>query len=192
MTALSRDNAMEQWSRQPQMDPTMHYEFGWIDAISPQAVPPADWGPVALAKFADLSEIEFQRIQFAQIGGFDTKGTVGPVDFSRYKFAQGYQFYVLHIPSSIPYYSPGGGLKHESVTIENRSVVGGTVPAMIIDDTAIAAVVAANGDTLEFFHARGAQAAMEIDDKADALRAVPNIDEVRWLRLKQIQVIKKV
>jgi GH24 family phage-related lysozyme (muramidase) len=193
MTALSRDYAMEQWRRQPRIDPPgMRYEFGWIDAISPQAVPPADWGPTALAKFADVSEIEFQRMGFAQIGGFDTKGTVGPVNFSKYPIAKGYQFYVLQIPSSIPYYGPGGGLKHESVRIENRSVAGGTVPAMIIDDTAIAAVVAANADTLGFFHAKGAQASMEIDDKNNALRAVPNIDEVRWLRLKQIQVIKRL
>jgi hypothetical protein len=192
LTALSEDNAMALWRQQPQADPTMHFEFRWIDALSPLAVPPVSWDPAALAKFADLSEIEFQRMQFAQVGGFDTKGTVGPVDFSRYKFAEGYEFVVLRIPNGIPYYGPGGGLNHESVTVENRTVDGGTVPAMIVDGVAIGAVVAANSDTRGFFHAKGTQAAMEIDDKADALRAVPNIREVRWLRLKQIRVVKKL
>ncbi len=192
LTALSQDNAMAQWRRQPQIDPSMRYEFQWIDALSPLAVPPVNWDPVALAKFADLSEIEFQRMQFAQIGGFDTKGTVGPVNYSRYKFAEGYEFIVLQIPRSIPYYGPGGGLNHESVTVENREVVGGTAPAMIVDGVAVTAVVAANSDTRGFFHARGAQAEMEIDDKVDALRAVPNIREIRWLRLKQIRVVKKI
>src|SRR5205807_591542 len=100
----------------------------------------------------DLKKVQFQRLEFAQIGGFDTDGTLGPHDFSTLQIASGWEFVILQVPNEIPYYGAGGGYNTKKVTVANVSVAGGQVPALIVEGTACVAVVAANSDTLEFFN----------------------------------------
>lgn len=190
VTGRSADEARQTWNNQARQDVGSRYDFAWIPPLSPVAAPPPGWSPVARGVFADLKKVQFQRLEFAQIGGFDTDGTLGPHDFSKLPVASGWEFVVLEVPKEVPYYGPGGGYKTKSVTIENRSVAGGQVPALIVDGTACVAVVAANADTLDFFNYRAFAARTRIDDKANALRAVVNIGEVRWLRLDQIRLKK--
>jgi hypothetical protein len=190
VTGRSADEARQTWNNQARQDAGSRYDFVWVPPLSPVAAPPPGWSPVARGEFADLKKVQFQRLEFAQIGGFDTDGTLGPHDFSTLRVASGWEFVILGVPKEIPYYGPGGGYNTRSVTVENRSVAGGQVPAMIVDDTACVAVVSANSDTLEFFNDKGIAARTRIDDKVNALRAVVNIDEVRWLRLDQIRLKK--
>jgi hypothetical protein len=190
MTGRSADEARQTWNKQARLDVGSRYDFVWIPPLSPVAVPPPGWSPVARGVFADLKKVQFQRLEFAQVGGFDTDGTLGPHDFSTLRIASGWEFVILRVPNEIPYYGPGGGYNTRKVTVENLSVAGGQVPAMIVDGTACVAVVAANSDTLGFFEGKGIAARTRIDDKMNALRAVVNIDEVRWLRLDQIRLKK--
>jgi hypothetical protein len=190
VTGRTQDEARQTWNNQPRLEAGSRYEFVWIPPLSPVAVPPPGWSPVARGTFADLKKVEFQRLEFAQIGGFDTDGTLGPHDFSKLGIASGWEFIILRVPNEIPYYGPGGGHKTRKVTVGDLSVEGGQVPAMIVDGIACVAVVAANNDTLEFFNYRGIAARTRIDDKVNALRAVVNIDEVRWLRVDQIRLKK--
>jgi hypothetical protein len=190
VTGRTEDEARQAWNKQPRLEAVGQDEFVWIPPLSPVAVPPPGWRPVARGTFANLKKVEFQRLEFAQVGGFDTDGTLGPHDFSKLRIASGWEFIILRVPNEVPYYGPGGGYKTRKVTVGDLSVEGGPVPAMIVDGIACVAVVAANSDTLEFFNYKGIAARTRIDDKVNALRAVVNIDEVRWLRLDQIRLKK--
>lgn len=188
VTGRSENEARQTWKTQDRADVDSRYDFGWIPPLSPVAVSPPGWSAAALGTFADLKRVEFQRLKFAQIGGFDTHGTLGPQDFSMLRIASGWEFVILRVPNEIPYYGPGGGYNTRDVKVENLSVPGGQVPGMIVDGTACVAVVAANSDTLEFFNDKKIAERTRIDDKVNALGAVVNIDEVRWLRPGQIRL----
>lgn len=55
----------------------------------------------------------------------------------------------------------------------------------------VVAVEAANDVTYGLFHAQGAEASMEVDDKAGALDVL-NLAEVRWLDPGQVRVTRRL
>ena len=191
-TGRTEDEARAHFNQQPQQE-VSHFEFQWISPLAPSAVPPPNWDIVARATFADLSNIRIRRVEFAQVGGFGTKrGGLDAVDFSDKSFAKNLEFRVLQLPSSVPYYGVGGGLNHVSLTIETRTVQGGTVPVVIIDGDPFVAVVAGNDLTYGLFHVKGGNSQMVVDDKGGALGAIQNIGEVRWLEPEQVRVLGKL
>jgi hypothetical protein len=184
----SEDEAMAARKASMEQAGSTHSTF-WIKPLSPVAVPPVGWTPVAVATFADLSQVEFQRLRFAQIGGFSTGGSIGPVDLSGRPVMKQLEFLVLRVPPQIPYSGPGGGEKREEVTVSDRPVTGGAVPALMADGDPVIAVVAANDLTVGLFEAGGS--ALLVDDKVKALR-VPHLSAVRWLAPDQLKVLRKL
>ncbi|MBV9515144.1 MAG: hypothetical protein JO280_14060 [Mycobacteriaceae bacterium] len=185
--AYTRSEAETAFRAAPRYETGYMYEFGWVDPLqkpSPLviATPFAKFG---LARFSDITKIEFQRAQFKEWGGFDTKGTDGPVDATKWDTdATAYRFLVLVMPSRVPIVNVNGRLDSHGVTTTNVSVKGGTVPAVDLDGTSAVTVWPADDDTETLFeHTRA------IDDKENKLRPIPNIEMVRWLRPEQVTLV---
>ena len=77
-----------------------------------------------------------------------------------------------------------GGHETESLTLADRDVVDGKVRAILIDGTPVVPILAADQQTTGFFRA-DADLAL---DHSGVVQEV-NIDEIRWVRPDQIEMI---
>jgi hypothetical protein len=156
--------------------------YSWIPPLAPQF----DWENDGLAKFADVSKMEFQRLEFAQVGGFKVKGRSYPANLSKkvQQWALALRFFVLRPPAKISYRGVRGGSETESLRIEERDVVDGRVGAMMIHGTPIVPVIAADAQTLSFFRA---DADLSLDHSGVVTEG--NIDEIRWLLPEQVEMV---
>jgi len=164
------------------MDPSSTYVFTWIPPLAPET----DWSSGGLAKFANVAKMEFLRLGFAQIGGFSVKRRSVPVNLSEKAqgWAAGLRFHVLRPPNTVAYRGVRGGRESASLTLEDRSVVDGTVRAITVDGTPVVPILAADQTTTGFFRA---SSAIKLDHSGVVLE--PNIDEIRWIRPEQIEMI---
>ncbi|MDT5127694.1 MAG: protein-arginine deiminase [Mycobacterium sp.] len=164
------------------MDPSSTYVFTWIPPLAPET----GWSSGGLAKFADVAKMEFLRLGFAQIGGFSVKRRSFSANLSEkaQRWATGVRFHVLRPPNTVAYRGVRGGRESASLTLVDRDVVDGTVRAIIIDGTPVVPILAADQTTAEFFRATSA---IKLDHSGVVLE--PNIDEIRWVRPEQIEMI---
>jgi len=127
-----------------------------------------------------------RRLGFAQIGGFDVKRRSYPANLGEkaQKWAVGLRFHVLRPPSKVSYRGVRGGTETESLTLADRDVVDGKVRAIVIDGTPIVPVMAADQQTAAFFRA---DAALGLDHSGVVKET--NIDDIRWLRPEQIEMV---
>ena len=151
-------------------------------------IPPSSWGNWengGLAKFADPSEITFQRLRFGGTRGFTLEGTT-TVNFKDQggHWAQGLRFSVLRPPAAIHYRGMGGGNETESIQIKEWPVHGGRVSAIIIQGTPVVPVIAADGETTAWFRKSKAIELLQFDHVQES-----NIDDIRWLRPDQITMV---
>jgi hypothetical protein len=162
--------------------PSTTYQYTWI----PPTTPESDWDIGGLAKFADPAKIEFQRLGFAQIGGLSKKRGSYPANLSKkvQQWAEGLRFYVLRPPAQLPYRGVRGGRETESLRVEEHDVVDGRVRAIILDGTPIVPVIAADQQTAGFF-----RAATTLGLDHSGVVMVGNIDEFRWLKPDQIEMV---
>jgi hypothetical protein len=183
----TRSETEEKFKREPQATTEYTYEYGWIDPLEKPS-PRVLWTPfakVALAKFADITRIEFQRVQFKEWGGFDTNGTDGPVNASKWaEKARAFRFLVLRVPAEITIHNVAGRRATKEVESKDVTVVGGRVPALMLDGTAAVTVWPADAATEELF-----EHTTKISDKEGKLRTIPNLDRVRWLRSEQVHLV---
>ncbi|MDT5194595.1 MAG: protein-arginine deiminase, partial [Mycobacterium sp.] len=173
---------VEAKSKFSSMDPSSTYVFTWIPPLAPET----DWSSGGLAKFADVAKMEFLRLGFAQIGGFSVKRRSFPANLSEkaQRWATGVRFQVLRPPNTVAYRGVRGGRESASLTLVDRDVVDGTVRAIIIDGTPAVPILAADQTTAEFFRATST---IKLDHSGVVLE--PNIDEIRWVRPEQIEMI---
>ncbi len=164
------------------MDPSATAAYTWIPPLAPET----DWAPIGLARFADVSKMEFVRLGFAQIGGFSVKRRSYPAKLSDevQKWATALRFNVLRPPNHVSYRGVRGGRETESLTLADRQVVDGTVRAIIIDGIAVVPILAADAQTTAFFRATSSIA---LDHGGVVLEA--NIDDIRWVRPEQIEMV---
>jgi hypothetical protein len=165
------------------------YVLEWRDALLPPSpeVLATPFEKVALAKFADISRIAFQRVQFKEWGGFDTNGTNGPIDATKWPDAEGYRFLVLRMPPQVVFRNVAGRLDKKSITITNQQVNGGVAPALMLDGTVPAITVwAADEKTAKLFKATD-----QVGDKEGKLEPNPNLDLLRWLKPSQVKLLKQ-
>lgn len=184
----TRSEAEAEFKRQPIADPSARYEFGWIEPlVAPSPLVLATpWTRVALARFTDISKIAFQKAQFKEWGGFDTNGQNGPVDARKWATdARAYRFLVLQPPPQITIRNVAGRLKLEDVDSRDVAVAGGTVPALLLDDTPAVTVWPADAPTEELFAHTD-----RISDKEGKLSPIANIDRMRWLRPGQVTIVQ--
>ena len=182
----TRSEAETRWKSTPTMG-EFTYEFAWIDPLtspSPMVVA-TPFEKVALARFADIGRIGFQKVKFKEWGGFDTNGFNGPIDATKWaETARAYRFVVLRMPPWITIRNVVGRPGTKDVLSADVPVAGGRVPALDLDGTAAVAVWPADAATAELFaHTDG------INDKEGKLGPVVNIDRVRWLRPDQVQIV---
>jgi hypothetical protein len=187
--AYTRSEGETAFRATPHYETGYMYEFGWVEPLqkpSPLVIA-TPFTKFGLGRFADITKIEFQRAQFKEWGGFDTKGTDGPVDATNWATdATAYRFLILEMPPRVPTINVNGRLDSHGVTTTNVSVNGGMVPAVDLDGTSAVTVWPADDDTETLFqHTRA------IDDKEDKLRPIPNIEMVRWLRPEQVTLVTK-
>ena len=186
----TRSEAEARWKAEPRLDPDATYEFGWIEPAqkpSPLVVY-APFPKVALAKFADIRSIEFQRVQFKEWGGFDTAGKDGPVSAAKWaEVAEAFRFLVLRVPSRINVINVGGRLTARSVPSLSVTVVGGTVPALNLDSDPGVTVWPADAETKNLF-----DHTTRISDKEGKLSPVANVGLVRWLKPSQVRIISMI
>ncbi|MEO8690885.1 MAG: hypothetical protein ABI611_22055 [Solirubrobacteraceae bacterium] len=157
------------------------YSFAWIPPIEPVS----DWGKDGLAMFADVSKMRFQRLGFAQLGGFKVKRSY-PANLGEksQKWASGLRFFVLKPPPTVNYRGVRGGNETESLTLSQRTVADGTVTAIMIDGDPIVPVIAADQDTANFFRA---DAALGLDHSGVVKER--NVNDIRWLLPDQIEMV---
>jgi hypothetical protein len=183
----TRSEAETTWKNTPRYETGYTYEFGWVDPLqkpSPLVIA-TPFEKVGLGRFADIAKIEFQRAQFKEWGGFDTKGTDGPLDATKWAdVANAYRFLILRMPPSVPIFNVNGRRDTHGVTTQDVSVKGGRAPAVDLDGTLAITVWPADDATEELFKRTRA-----IDDKENKLSPIPNIEFVRWLRPEQVQLI---
>ena len=157
------------------------YSFAWIPPLEPVS----DWGKDGLAMFADVSKMRFQRLGFAQLGGFKvTRSYPANLGEKAQKWATGLRFFVLKPPPTVSYRGVRGGTETESLTLSQRTVIDGTVTAIMIGGDPIVPVIAADADTASFFRA---DAALGLDHSGVVKER--NIDDVRWLLPDQIEMV---
>ena len=157
------------------------YSFAWIPPIEPVS----DWGKAGLAMFADVSKMEFQRLGFAQLGGFKVNRSYpANLDEKAEKWANGLRLFVLKPPPTVNYRGVRVGNETESLTLSQRTVVDGTVTAIMIDGDPIVPVIAADENTANFFRA---DAALGLDHSGVVKER--NIDDIRWLLPGQIEMV---
>jgi hypothetical protein len=162
-------------------DPDATYQSFWIPPVAPAFA----WENLGVGKFADTSRIEFQRLSFAQLGGFSIRGPY-PANLSTkiQTMAAGLRFHILRPPTAITYRGVRGQRETEAVKTEDRDVIDGRVTAMVIDGTPLVPVMAADQQTLGFFRA---DPALSLDDSGVVMES--NVADVRWLRPEQIQMV---
>ena len=158
------------------------YSFAWIPPLEPVS----DWGKAGLGMFADVAKMEFQRLGFAQIGGFKVKRRSYPANLGEkaQKWAKGLRFHVLKPPSKVSYRGVRGGNETESLTLSERNVIDGKVTAIMIDGDPIVPVIAADPSTSDFFRA---DADLALDHSGVVKER--NIDDIRWLTPDQIEMV---
>jgi hypothetical protein len=141
---------------------------------------------VAVAKFAKLPEIEFQKVEFAEWGGFDEDGTQS-IDVSSFrKKAEAYRFIVLEMPSTIRHYDINRRPDTKSIDVGQASVKGGKVPVLLLDgDEPAVTVWPADTATAALF-----KAARKVDDKEGKLNINTNMHIVRWMRPAQVEIVQ--
>ncbi len=188
--APTRAQAERNWSNP---DPSMTYEFAWIDPIDFSAQAPPAWDRIAEASLIESDDIEFQRLGFRQHGmvgqaGFFGMGRYGAGSSTGQWVRENIRFFVLSMPSKIPYYDVGRGLDQMDVTVRDVYALGGLVPTLDVGQEGAVPVVAANPATKSFFD--HAKSDIEVDDKANALRPNSYIEHVAWLPPSQIHVTR--
>jgi hypothetical protein len=100
------------------------------------------------------------------------------------RWAQERRFYVLRPPPEIHYRGVRGGNETKSLEIEERDVLGGRVSAIIIGGSPVVPVIAADSETAAWFRK---SKAIELEQFVHVQES--NIDDIRWLRPKQIAMI---
>lgn len=183
----TRSETEARWNSTPRFGEST-YEFVWIDPLvtpSPSVVA-TPFEKVALARFADISRIGFQKVQFKEWGGFDTNGVNGPIDATKWRRtdARSYRFLVLRMPPRITIRNVVGRPATKDVRSVDVQVAGGSVPAVDLGDATAVAVWPAEAATEELFAHTD-----RVSDKEGKLSPVVNIDRVRWLRPAQVQVV---
>jgi hypothetical protein len=187
----TRSETENRWNNEASYDRSAYsYETRWVEPLqapSPLTIS-TPWPKVALAQFDDITKIEFQRAQFKEWGGFDTKGHDGPVDASHWADDAGaYRFLVLEMPSQVGIVDVGGHRDTQSVTTGEVAVRGGRVPAVKLGDTWAVTVWPADEPTQRLF-----ANTTDINDKEHKLSTITNVDVVRWLLPEQVRFISAV
>lgn len=189
----TEQEAKAKWNSEARIegDSTYSYRFGWIAPVkapSPLVVA-TPFQKVALAKFADISAIEFQRVEFKEWGGFDSYGTDGPLDATKWsEKAEAFRFIVLRMPAQVNYRNVADQPDKKAVAIEDQTVIGGVVPALMLDgDDPAITVWPADDATRELF-ARTHQ----VSDTEHKLLPLTNINLVRWLVPSQVKLLAKL
>lgn len=129
----------------------------------------------------------FRQRSIAGDKGFFTKRRISAGSGANYpELDRLVRFFVLGVPSSIPYYGVGRQRESTDVKSGDAYVIGGYIPTMSLDGDAVVPVVAANANTHAFF-----EQVREgiIDDKASALATVDYIEHVRWLPVDQVEAV---
>lgn len=187
----TESEATDSWRKEPR-----HLQRGDTQAfqwIPPKQAPPpevmyAPFRKVAVAKFADIANIRFQKVSFAEIGGFDEKGQDEKVDATRWKtIADDYRFIVMEMPSSVPYRDVAGHRDTMSVPLSARRTRGGDVPVILLDDDTPAVAVWPVGENVQKLFSL----MRPINDKEGRLM-ITNIRFVRWLRPEQVEVVQSL
>jgi hypothetical protein len=190
--AYTESEGMTAWKSAPRVKARDEsYVFGWREPLTPPSpeVLETPFLKVALAKFADIRKIEFQRVQFKEWGGFDTDGRDGPVDASKWADdAEEYRFLVLRMPAEVTYRNVANRLEKKTITVKDQAVVGGVAPALMLDDTVPAITVwPADDRTADLFaHTH------EVGDKEGKLLPLANVNLVRWLKPEQVKLLSKL
>jgi predicted nucleic acid-binding protein len=180
--AHSEAEAHEVWARQRGYDASDTYDFQWLDPVDPLFEAP--WPAYGLGKFADISRIRFQNVQFKEWGGFDTDGQSSTLDAtSMPQQATAYRFQILQMPAKVSFLNINQYPDTKSVDLAERVVAGGTVPVVMLDGQPAVAVMPADAQTEELF-----KATKPINDWR-RLRLIPNVYRVRWLRPEQVELI---
>jgi hypothetical protein len=187
--APTRAQAERNWTNP---DPSMTYELAWIDPIDFSAQAP-EWDRIAEAKLIDSDDIEFQRVGFRQhaiVGqaGFFGKGRYSAGSSEGRWVRENIRFFVLLMPSKVPYYGVGRQLDQMDVTVQDVYALGGLVPTLDIGEEGAVPVVAANPATKRYLE--HVKSYVEVDDKANALSPNSYIEHVAWLPPSQIHVTR--
>ena len=204
----AKDEAWDKWKRKPSFIPyTTSIHF--IDPAEPTGVEPPGWDKVAVATFNDPSSIRFEKVGFKEWSIVGDSGlylpirslnTPGSLKFSP-SAGKLFEFFVLQMPSKISSRDvsitnaivPIGSdtINYEDVvTVSEKGDKGErtTVPAIMIEDEPIVAVVAANEFTRAIFNKLDIFA---IGDKGNNLK-LSNKAEIRWLKPSQVRVLKRL
>jgi len=186
--AYTKAEAEASWKREPRIDPDESFTTQWIE---PSVPPPpmaihTPFRKVAMAKFAKLPEIEFQKVEFAEWGGFDSDGTQA-VNAARWREkAEAFRFLVLEMAPAVDHYDINGRPAKKEIDIGQASVKGGQVPVLLLDGKEPAVTVwPADSSTAELF-----AAARQVDDKEHKLDINTNMRIVRWLRPPQVEIVE--
>ena len=186
--AYTQEEAEAARKSEARIDPDESFMTQWIGpsvAPSPLEIH-TPFPKVGLAKFAKLPEIEFQKVEFAEWGGFDEDGTQS-VNASRWRAkAEAFRFIVLEMPSKIRHYDINRRPSTKSIDVGEASVKGGKVPVLMLDgDEPAVTVWPADTSTAELF-----QAAQRVDDKEGKLTINTNMHIVRWVRPAQVEIVQ--
>jgi hypothetical protein len=187
----NEQEAKARWKAEAHIDrPGITYQFGWVEPLeapSPEVLT-TPFEKVWLAKFADISQIEFQRVEFKEWGGFDTNGKDGPINATKWDDAEGFRFIVLRMPPQVRYRNVAGRPDQMKVTIKDQPVIGGAAPALMLDGKVPAITVwPADAKTAALF-----DATHTVGDKEGKLEPLANVDLVRWLKPSQVKLLTKL
>jgi hypothetical protein len=184
----TESEAKASWDSEARNEVGVTHQFGWVPPLTAPSpmVMATPFEKAAVAKWADIRKIEFQRVQFKEWGGFDTAGRDGPYDGARWaKVFEAQRFIVLRMPTQIQHLDINRRFTTKKITIKDQRIAGGTVPAVLLDGTPAIAVWAADEPTAQFF--RGFS--RRIGDKENKLEHMTNIEFVRWLPPEQIKLV---
>ncbi|TWE21912.1 uncharacterized protein DUF4157 [Kitasatospora atroaurantiaca] len=188
-SGVTKDEARRDWQRTPQLRAAggrVRQEEMWIPPVQ-QAGPAAMARPfprAALATFA-VGRAILQDVEWGGLTGFDDEGTTKltvPADVQP-------RFIVMRVPSPLRWFYEG---VHDTVIpVEERAAAeGGSIPVVNLDpsmpfaDVSAACVFPADDDTAALF-----AAGPPTRDNLGHLRGRVNLQEARWVRPENIQVL---
>jgi hypothetical protein len=194
---LSEDRAKAAWKSRPSYERSNYtYDFQYIQALEPEGVAPLNWQKVAIGKFVNQRDFNLVRIGYKQrsmlgFGGreFEINGQYDIKSSAKSSSKYNFEFMILRIPPKIPVIDTRGGKSTLDVTTREYPVMGGTVPVIMIDDEPIIAAVGANADTVGFFNWK---INAQVRDLNHSLRLIEDIYNVRWLRPKDVQIVRSL